>query len=818
MKSKTWCLAGLASAVLLAAALAIVPPAGVCVTPAGVYIQGWWSALARRLFWPAEAVLLAGGFALSRLAGRRLAGTRWQALAPLAWLPALVALPHGLVPWDHTLAGLVLPLGGTFLAAVCAERILRPALDEPQGAPGQSLRVSWAWFGAALVFLLAFHFGVASLQGFGSGDVKHYWIQVENLVERGNLDLTDRMEALMDAAGVPDDPETRLAWLHRSHMRVNAAGHVYSYHTFGFPLLAWPFFAILGPLGKGVWLALIGAIALCGVRAACLAHGAPRVAADTVSLLTGLSYVWVYTAMSFLPEMLGFAFVAWGFWAVAAQTRPGWRWGATAVAVLVCSYLPLAHIRFTPAAGMLAASFGVEGLFVRDEPFWRRKFPRLAVFSLLCAGSWLALWTIQTLMFRGTATYNYSGIAGRTPLVMWAMFSDRRGSVSLVPAVSAFLAAGVVALFRRDAIARRAAMALSVVAATLWFYCCTTVAMGGACLNGRYFYPAIPVLLPFFAIALGRATGNGRRWLLFLALLPVLYFLFLPWFLNGSRLVRAPVAARGFMNLALLWEPFPSFFGRGNPRSAPELLVAGSVFSASLFGLSFLACTKRGPSFFRGGAAVVLLALAFVCGRKVDLGAPPERIGVFEVLMGTRHFHDFRIIGPHPDGVFESFREPGGDPRLVYVLTDDETRPHDDAYRLQHPSDLRVDDWRGRPLRWGKAHASLMSLKHARGVVACRATGRVVRGTARLALQIGGLSDATDIVLPEGPFDVVFRTRVPRGNEGANFRLALENDVGEAYIATTEYIPCPGNLPDLLGGYVCSDDPGATPVRLVETL
>ena len=802
MKRVFGSVAGVLGAVALAIVLVVVPAAGVCVTPTGVYIQGWWSPLARWLFWPVEFAMCAGGFLLFRFADRNLSGRRMCALAPLAWLPALVTFPYGLAAVDHTLAGIVFPLGGTFLAAVCLERLLRPSLEVPPAATLHPRRVAWVWFAVSALLLVAYHFGVSSPRSFGGGDAKHYWLQSDNLLERGTLDLTEWATAKMAAARVPDTLAGRAYWLRRSHMRINSDGRIYSYHTFGFPLLLWLFRAVLGSWGRGVLLALLGAISLCGVRSACLAHGARRTAADAVALLTGLSYVWVYTAMSCLPEMLGFGLVAWAFWAVAAQNRPGWRWIATGVAALACSYLPLAHIRFTPTAGMLAAAFGIEGLCLRDEPFWSRKVPRLAVFSLVCFGCWGAFWAFENAIFRGTAAYDYSDIAGRTPLVIWAMVSDRRGAVSLVPAVSVFLVSLVVACFRRDATARRAVMGVAVVAATIWFCCCTTAAMAGACLNGRYFYTIVPVFLPFFALSLEKADRPGRLWMLFLALLPVLYFLFLPWFLDGSRLLRAPAPARGFMNLALLWEPFPSFFGA--EASPVPLRVVGSLFAASLFGLSLLACTRHGPAWGRTGLAVFFLAVAFVCGRAVNVGDPPGRIGPFKVLMADRHFHDFLVLNSHSGDFFDAFRKPIDDPRLVYVLTDNASRTEEDACRMAHSSDLPVDDWRGRPLRWGKVHGGLLPLNTAGGVVACRATGRVLRGTARLALQIGRVPDAADVVLEEGPFDVVFRTPIPKGNEGADFRFALENDTGEACIYTTEYAPCPDGLADLLGGFSAS--------------
>lgn len=786
---------------VVAGLLLAFPPATTCKTIAGVYIQGWLSTQVRWLYWPVLLASCAACFLLWRFAERRLSGSRLAVLAPLAWSVALVMLPHGLASLDPTLAGLVLPLGGTLLVTVVLERTIRPSLDNSSAPHRQSLRAGWILFAVTTVLLLAVWGGFTLPRHFGSGDVKHYRIQLANLLERGDLDLTDRMNAMMEARRVP--PASRKEFLRCSHMKVNAAGRIHSYHSFGFPLLAWPFHAILGaPMGDGILLALLGALALCGVRAACLAHGAPRAAANAATALTGLSYVWVFTALSFLPEMLGFGLVAWAFWAIAAQRdgRQSRRWLAAAVAACACVYLPMAHIRYTPTAGMLAAGFGIEGLFVRDEPFWRRKVPRLAAFSLFCFAGWAVLFASHMAMYRGTAAYNYAGIAGRVPAVMWAMFADRRGVVSVVPAVSAFLVSAVVAAFRRDASSRSAVMALAVVAATLWFCCCTPVALGGACINGRYFYPVIPVLLPFFAISLVRSGRSGRIWLLFLALLPVAYFLFVTWWLTRTQLIRVPAPVRGLWHLSLLWEPFPSYY-KSTPSTA---YAAGNLFAATLFALSLLACTRYGGRVTRTIFAALLLGLAFFCGRVVDRTFPPPRIDVFKVLMEGRHFNDFRILGGTPTDIFSAFSPPSSRTAPIYMLTD---APDDSTFkecRLQYSYDLAIDDWRGRPLRWGKVHHRFVSFCGQRGSLAARATGRVLRGTAHLALQIEGIPSAPDIILPEGPFDIVFHVTVKHPSKGANFRLSLENDVGAAVIDSTEFVPCHPVLLTRLGGFPAS--------------
>lgn len=781
----------------LAALLAAVPPAGVCVTARGVYIQGWLSSAVRWSFFPLAIALCAGGWALWRFAQAGLGGSRLAALSPLAFLPAAVALPHVLAWFDHTLAGLVLPLGGTFLGAMVLEGFLRPGLDAPPTAIHRSGRTARLWFGAAFLVLFAFHHGIARMQRFGSGDVGYYLTQTQNLVERGNLDLTDCADAMMAERGIAREPDAQRDFLDSCHMKMNKAGRVYSYHSFGFPLLAWPFSALFGRWGEGVLLALLGAMALCGVRAACLAHGAPRRAADAVSLLTGMSYMWVYTAMSYLPEMLGFGLVAWAFWAVAEQGQSRRRWLATLAATATCAYLPVAHVRFMPTAGMLAACFGIEGLCLRGESFLKGKTLRLGLFSLACFGAWGGLWAIHSVMFQGTAAYDYSNIAGREPLAMWAIFADRRGVMSVVPAVSAFLMATVAALFRKDTVVRHAAMALVIAAATLWFCCCTPEALRGTCLNGRYFYVLVPLFLPFFAIALRNAPRPGRLWMLFLSLLPVAYLLFLAPFLSGGDLVFAPNPVRGFLNLSLFWDPFSSFFGGDGRRTI------GSLFVLTLFGLSGLACTRRG-GFLRVPAAVILLAAAFVFGRAGDRTAPVQRRCIFPVLAGEGRFRDFKVLGKAPSDFFSAFRDESPSPRAMYVLSDDPAQVRGKAGRVERPADLAVDARNGRAIRWGDVQTSFTSLGGTGGFAACRATGRVLRGTARLGLQIDGAEDMPGITLPEGPFDATFLLRVFDGNGGAKFRLALEDDAGEACVCSTDYYPCPPALPAKLGGFPSS--------------
>ena len=202
--------------------------------------------------------------------------------------------------------------------------------------------------------------------------------------------------------------------------------------------------------------------------------------------------------------------------------------------------------------------------------------------------------------------------------------------------------------------------------------------------------------------------------------------------------------------------------------------------------------------------AVLLLGLAFFCGRTVYRTFPPTRIDVFKVLMDGSHFNDFRVLGGKPTDIFSAFYPPSSRTAPIYMLTDAPDDPAFNESRMQHPCNLAVDDWRGRQLRWGKVHHRFVSFCGQCGPLAARARGRVIRGTAHLALQIQGIPCAPDVVLPEGPFDVIFHVGIEKPSKGANFRVSLENDVGEAVIDSAEFVPCHPVLLTRLGGFPAS--------------
>lgn len=795
----------------LAAAAILLPLSATVVLRSGIVVQGWSRTSARILFPAVLAGAAALSFAIWRRTGRLPEGSRMDALRPIAWMPVAVALSHAGGWIGGTASSLALPYGTTLVVALCLERFLRRALAKPDAvSAGRRNRAPATLFLTTFVLLFALWAGFAAPNRFaGGGDTKHYRFMLANLIERGDLDLTDRMDALMEEERVPDNPMVRSEYLRRSHMKVNSKGRVHSYHSFGFPLLAWPLVLLLGPLGDPILRALLGAFAIVAVRASCLAHGAPRSAANLTTGLVGLSYVWVYTALSFLPEMLGFGLCAWVVWALAAQHDPRRRLAATCVAAVACAYLPVAHVRFAPTALALAGFFGVEGLLVRDEPFWPRKFPRLALYTAACFAGWIALWLCHASFYSGTSAYNYSRIAGREPLAMLAMFADRRGVAAVFPAVFAGIAAAVCAVFRGGAEGRRAGMSLVTAAGVLYCCCCTPVAVSGTCLNGRYFFPVVPVFVPCLALALARADRPGRVWLLFLALLPVLYFLPLSFFLSKTQLLRAPAPVRTLPPLQSFWEPFAAFFD-GSP---PAVRTAASIFAAAVLGISILACVRRRPV-VRAVAAAVLLSVAFAAGRTVDRGDPPERAENISLLAGKRPLRYFRVLSGTPSDLFEAFRRgtENQDSKSAILFTDDPTPDHEQFRRTLFVQNHPENDWAGRNRRWCMVRNRSMPIGSNRSIIACRVKGEVVRGSARLAILIWGRPYMGDIALPSGPFDVVYRIRVFPDLQGVNALVSLDGDAGEIRVDEFEVVPCPDGLRDALGPF--PDD--ATIVDLAE--
>ena len=125
-----------------------------------------------------------------------------------------------------------------------------------------------AVFIAALAALSAVHLWQGRGRFVGGGDVVHYMAQLDNLLERGDLDLTDRMERIMGERKVPRGGAEETEFISWSHARRNASGRIYSVHAWGYPVIAWPFAKVFGfDAGVSLLGLLLGALGATGVWA-----------------------------------------------------------------------------------------------------------------------------------------------------------------------------------------------------------------------------------------------------------------------------------------------------------------------------------------------------------------------------------------------------------------------------------------------------------------------------------------------------------------------------------------------------------------------
>lgn len=751
----------LAAGVLLFLLLSLFPMEGAYRIPSGAVVQGWFCRGVRLAFPLVFAGLAVFSAWIWRRTGERLAGAEpgtgsaaaaLQALRPLAWLPALAAFRHAAGWIGVPVAAMALPFGIPLLLALVAERFSRPAF-EGAAAPGVRPLRRFAPFAVAFAALLVLAVWPARGRFRGGGDVGHYETQTWNLVENGTLDLTERVEGWMDEARVA--PADRPEYVLHSHMRRNGAGRIFSVHAYGWPLLAWPFAKAAGDAGETLLCILIGAMALAGVFAACRRCGASEAASRWATALLGLSWFWVYTSLSRLPEMLGCGLCVWAFWAVVAQRDPAARLRATAVSAACCGYLPFAHMRFVAIAAVLALAFLAAGAVPARDGTDRRRGVRLLLHAAAVALAWTVLWRVHRAMFAGVASFNMGEIFFARPVAMLGIFADRRGAGGIFPLIWLLFLAPVPFLFRGEGRIRgAAALALALEATTLVACCANSGTLEGACVSARYFLQAIPPLVPFGALWLDRAGRPGRRWWFFLSWMPVLYLFAISPRCSGGGLVFSPGGLWEFDAFRSFWQPLREMF-RPLPagRAALCLVLPASVAAASF------AVSGRRPSrgalaafwlLLAAGAAAGLAATRFLPGGG---GEPPGW------AFGNAHFwHEFRRIGgPAPASFFEAFGSgtDGKEPAVFATLAGrDVPVSRADGKRIDADA-VAPNDWEGRDLRWALVRTFRPRIAR-RGAVAIRIGGTADGGPALLSAAAAGETFFRDgVPVGPGPFDAV---------------------------------------------------------------
>lgn len=767
--------AAIAVAALLAAALVVRPPAWAFILPSGVAIQGWRTD-ALRLAWPlATAVCVVLSLSAWRISAAVPLCSPFAALRPLSWLPAIVALSHCVSFLGTLVSGVALPFGAALVLAACVEGFFfRPSSSCGARHPGLRVRTALV-FAASFVFLAALWFGHAKTIGWrGGGDAKHYIAMIENLVEHGDVDLTDRMEAVMAERGVGASEESRAAFFEHSHLKINSSGRIHSYHSFGYPMLAWLPVKMFGFAAEQWLRILLGALGLAGCWASCRAFGASSRSSTALSLLLLPTVPFAYTALALLPEMLGFALVSWAVWAAAAQCEPRRRAVATLVAASCCAYLPVAHVRFAPMALGLAGFFAVEGLCAESDGSVRRKALRLALFSAACLAAWIALWISHARFYEGGGAYDYREVFMSRPLVMWAILADRRGLAATLPLAWPLFVSPVAVALHRGRDARRAALCLAV-ALVIVVSCCSTIyAFIGNCMVGRFLIPAVPVLFPTLALALDRTDRAGRTWVFFLASLAVLLFAFASFAFTKNGITVSPEPMREASRLQTFWEPLPSYFRGASGVSRSW----GTSFAVIGMALSLLACLPSRRHRLRLFVFAVLLASAFFTGRASSLAQPPRRDAVFEALCADRGLRSWRIVSGRASTLFEAF---GGRPGKSSALPK--------TIRASRRADASAPAWR--PLRGRGIPPTPAPCR-----IAFRVSGSVDGGSALVRFVSGDKADAPTS-LGAGAFDcVVSGTTAPGG--ATNLELAPLGENCTVSISRFEFVPVPSGIEEVL--------------------
>ena len=769
----------LAVSTALFAVLSAFPIEGSFPTPSGPVVQAWLNAGVRLAFPIVATGLIAFSLFVWRFSGRRLASVPCgaassasvlQSLRPLAWLPAIAAMRHTSAWFGTAAAGLFLPLAAPAVLAVCTERLCRAAFENGQPSPPSRRSVL-----VVAILSAAFLAIVQAWQGegrfLGGGDVCHYETQLVNLLEQGNLDLTDRVEGWMDRGGVP--AAKRDYYVLHSHMRRNESGRIHSVHAFGWPLLAWPFAAVAGDLGETALGILLGSLALAGVFAASRRVGASFFASAVATASLGAAWFWAYTALSRLPEMLGCALCIWGFWAAIRAADGGGGRIPAAVSAACCGYLPFAHMRFFPIAFVLAA-WAAAALYSsrRAAGMGRRRAAVPSILQLAAVmAAWIVLWRIHATMFRGVDSFSFSEIFLSHPRSMLGIFVDQRGIGPIFP-LAWLLCLAPIPFLARNACGARAAAALALLleGTTLVACCANKGALIGACVSARYFLQAIPPLLPLGALWLDRTDRAGRTWWFFLALIPALYLAMISPSCTGRGLVHSPFGLWEFDAFRTFWMPFRQMF---SPLSAGQAALC-LVLPAALVAFPFILRRPAGQG--RTIAAAAILAVGIGAGLWADSFLPDIALDAADALGNAHHWNEFRPIGGSAGtSFFDSFADDGFPATIVSGRRSD--APPASGLRHINAKRFADNDWAGRGLRWG-ALRTLRTKFSRRSRLAIRVAGRVERGSAFIAVNISRTAFFPEgIPLGEGPFELVFFVPRKKGNTLVSAALGTPDSV-----------------------------------------
>ncbi len=698
------------------------------------------------VIWSSRSRALAGaGFLLWALSGwfawrsrkyRARSGSADALLVPLTFLPlSLVGfLLRPLVP--QAAAANLLFFLPVFLTATALFRWLQK-IDSNADGTGTSARNTLVvgvgfWMFYALV---GWYFTISMVKP--PGDTGHYLLQTESLYRDHDLDLRNNLGVKAEK-----NPQS----MHIS--RFSRGGHLYSWHSFGLPVLLAPFVPGGAP-ARHLILGLFAGLCCAGLWELCRLFGARTHWSLTVILLFALSRYWgIYSSLA-LPEVAGAALTIWGVVAILRQrTQP---WGSGWVCVACCAYLPWLHTRFAPVSIALVGLYVLFGLLQRDPR--RRVLLRLGVVTAAYGTALAGFFAFQLTMFAGGLPLP-PDLFFAYPLGMWYGVAHRLGLLSVLPLFAAMTGAAALILVR-DAPNRRAStMVLVLTGIVLVSSSTAPFWYGGDCFPGRYLVVVAPLFVPCLARALELMSPVARWWVIVLGLIPCFQFV----------LVLLGLPEMG--DVSLLYDRLNGLNEYLGPGDSSPVKAFALVL---LFGTGILLFLDAGRRRLAQAVAAAMILVAVAAG-EVQFGG---RLQKFQEKFNSRRLAE---LGPRLEGARIQTRGDLSALELFRVSN----RYHRDKLPAgidQGAAPIESNDWAGRGYRWVTLVPPFAA---GTGWRACRLSGRLTGGAAAHWAVREGADTLLEEPLAPGPDGTFAITvRVPcRGRGQVVVAVRFEEDRG----------------------------------------
>lgn len=700
-------------------------------------------------------------------------------ITPLVWLFPCVWMSYASEWIGVIVAALFIPIGFSIVVAIVIDNLFFKYFNTD---PSPKLTKIWVLISVivyACFFFIYFQKEVKNVYSSSAGgDVKHYVTMHKSLINDGNLDLTNELKEIQKELNCKDNDIGDLA--RKSHMKKNLEGKYYSYHSFGLPILSYLFASLLGEFGITILIVLIAVMAMLGCFKTALISGGNKRTAFILSWLLVLSCGWIFTGVAFLPEMLGLALTAWGFWCIFALEKKDLRCRASYLLAICAGYLPYAHIRFAPISLLLAFLFGIEYVFfVKDEKFGsklRHLIPAIIIYA--CFGFYLL--HCHNTMYSGGSAYKYDRVLFGYPIAMWLVLCAQRSLGSVMPCVFGMLAAIPFVLSRGGKKTRFALYALCIFTGILTTCCSTNAALGGACVPGRYLMHCIPILLPIAVIAISEAIRIARLLYFSIALLPVFAF-----FVMGrdakkttGAFIRLPEKIHNFASFENLLDPFASKDVLSTEFLAGSIFVGGIIICFVI--LYFSSISRIRKLFIVIGCTILCVAMYYGFTCRDHVSEKRARNGYSLVLDKYRYF---RFASGTSVDAFDLFCR-GEEMSLFQYGSGFKTH----TSRTYNCNAIPVNDWAGRNRRWIDVFLNLIRYAD-NGGVAIYLKGKVEGGAAFCQFRQGAHDITEEIILKNTDIEGVWLLPIKKGRGFLHCFVSLENADVKMSLEKALYIP-----------------------------